>query len=74
MHCDILNQQLHNWKAYVDRDYSMIASRYYAFKNRKRPIPPPISYQVSGKSDYTESYIPNACTMGISNGMRIYIE
>jgi len=74
MHFDILNQQLRNWKNYVDRDYSMIASRYYAFNNRNRHIPPQMPYQASGMEDYTESYIPYACKMGISNGMRIYIE
>jgi hypothetical protein len=43
--------------------YAKLESRYYAYKDRNKPIPP-IVCQISGKPGHVERLCPNAWRMG----------
>jgi hypothetical protein len=56
-----------NWKYYAYRIYAELASRYYSYKDRNKPNPPPMVCQICGKGNHLERYCPNAGMMGLTD-------
>jgi hypothetical protein len=51
---------------YLYRIYAEMASRYYAYRDRNKPIPLMVC-QICGKPGHVERLCPNAARMGFIN-------